>query len=41
MDDQGLTESAAFGFIQKTAMRDRQTMRTVAQRVIDGDLTPT
>ncbi len=40
MDQAGLTESAAFGFIQKTAMRERQTMRDVAQRVLDGDLAP-
>ena len=40
MDQAGLTEAAAFSFIQKTAMRDRQTMRDVAQRVLDGDLTP-
>lgn len=41
MDEAGLTEAAAFGFIQKTAMKERQTMRAVAQRVIDGDLAPT
>ena len=40
MDRNGLTEAAAFGFIQKTAMKERQTMRDVAQRVIDGDLVP-
>jgi two-component system, response regulator PdtaR len=40
MDTYGLPEAAAFGFIQKTAMRDRQTMRSIAQRVLDGDLTP-
>ncbi len=40
MDQAGLTEAAAFGFIQKTAMKERQTMRSVAQRVIDGDLVP-
>ena len=40
MDRNGLTEAAAFGFIQKTAMRERQTMRDVAQRVIDGALVP-
>ncbi len=40
MDRNGLTEAAAFGFIQKTAMRERQTMRGVAQRVIDGVLVP-
>ena len=40
MDDAGLTEAAAFAFIQKTAMKDRQTMRVVAQRILDGDLLP-
>ena len=40
MDNNGLSESEAFGFIQKTAMRERQTMRTVAQQVLDGDLVP-
>mgnify|MGYP001478793670 CR=1 FL=1 len=41
MDEHGLTEAAAFGFVQKTAMKERQTMRTIAQRVIDGELKPT
>ncbi|MEO6989441.1 MAG: response regulator [Aquihabitans sp.] len=41
MDANGLSEATAFGFIQKTAMRERQTMREVAQRVIDGELAPT
>ena len=40
MDAQGLTEAAAFAFIQKTAMAERLTMRVVAQRVLDGDLKP-
>ncbi len=40
MDKNGLSEAAAFGFIQKTAMKQRQTMRDVSQRVIDGDLAP-
>ena len=40
MDQHGHTEATAFGFIQKTAMRDRQTMRTIAERVIDGTLKP-
>jgi AmiR/NasT family two-component response regulator len=39
MDEGGLTEAAAFAFIQKTAMKERQTMRVVAQRVLDGELT--
>ena len=41
MDRSGLTESAAFAFIQKTAMAERQTMKAVAQRILDGELTPT
>ena len=40
MDQAGLTEAAAFSFIQKTAMTERQTMKAVAQRVLDGDLAP-
>ncbi|MCU1352603.1 MAG: response regulator receiver and domain protein [Acidimicrobiales bacterium] len=40
MDDQGLSEAAAFSFVQKTAMRDRQTMRAIAERVIAGTLKP-
>jgi response regulator NasT len=41
MDDHGLTEQASFGFVQKTAMAQRKTMKEIAQRVIDGELTPT
>ena len=40
MDANRLSEAAAFGFIQRTAMGDRQTMREVAQRIIAGDLAP-
>ena len=40
MDEGGLTEAAAFAFIQKTAMAERQTMKAVAQRVLDGELAP-
>jgi response regulator NasT len=40
MDQHGLSESASFSFIQKTAMQDRATMRVVAQKVLDGDLKP-
>jgi response regulator NasT len=40
MDQGGLSEAAAFAFIQKTAMAERQTMKAVAQRVLDGELTP-
>ena len=40
MDNHGLAESEAFSFIQKTAMKERATMRVVAQRVLDGELKP-
>ncbi len=40
MDQSGLTEAAAFSFIQKTAMAERQTMKAVAERVLSGELTP-
>mgnify|MGYP001195790724 FL=1 len=40
MDGNGLSEADAFAFIQKTAMRERATMRDIAQRVLDGDLEP-
>jgi len=40
MDEHGMTESAAFAFVQKTAMRERKNMRDVAQSVIDGTLLP-
>jgi two-component system, response regulator PdtaR len=40
MDDHGLSENDAFGFIQRTAMQSRRTMREVAQEVIDGGLAP-
>ena len=40
MDNNGLSEADAFAFIQKTAMKERATMRDIAQRVLDGDLQP-
>ncbi|MFZ4431933.1 MAG: ANTAR domain-containing response regulator [Microthrixaceae bacterium] len=40
MDGNGLSEQAAFGFIQKTAMQTRRTMRDVAQGVLDGEFRP-
>jgi len=40
MDNHGLTEAEAFTFIQRTAMTDRQTMASVAGRVVDGELSP-
>ena len=40
MDRHGLTEADAFGFIQKTAMNERRSMRSVAEEVVSGQLTP-
>jgi AmiR/NasT family two-component response regulator len=40
MDNHQLSENDAFGFIQKTAMRERKTMKAIAERVIAGELTP-
>jgi two-component system, response regulator PdtaR len=40
MDEFGLNENAAFGFIQKRAMSERVTMRDISQRIIDGDIKP-
>ena len=40
MDDHDLSEVDAFGWIQKRAMKDRVTMRVVAERVIAGELSP-
>jgi response regulator NasT len=40
MDNHQLSENDAFGFIQKTAMRERKTMKAVAERIIAGELTP-
>ncbi len=40
MDRHGMRENDAFRFIQQTAMRERQTMKVVARRIIDGELTP-
>ncbi len=40
MDQHSLSEHEAFSFIQKTAMRERHTMRTVADDVLSGDLKP-
>ena len=40
MDRYGMSENDAFAFIQKTAMRERVTMKMVAQRIIDGELHP-
>jgi AmiR/NasT family two-component response regulator len=40
MDKHAHSENDAFSFIQKTAMTDRSTMKSVAQRIIDGELQP-
>jgi two-component system, response regulator PdtaR len=40
MDRDDLPESEAFSFIQRTAMQTRAKMRDVAQKVVDGTLTP-
>ncbi len=40
MDRDAMDEADAFGFIQRTAMQTRARMRDVAQKVIDGTLTP-
>jgi len=40
MDSSEMSEHAAFGFIQRTAMEERETMRRIAERVIAGELTP-
>jgi response regulator NasT len=40
MDKYKLSESDAFNFIQKTAMRERVTMKEIARRIIDGELKP-
>ena len=40
MDRHAMREGDAFRFIQQTAMRERQTMKAVARRIIDGELAP-
>ncbi|HUR23587.1 MAG TPA: response regulator [Acidimicrobiales bacterium] len=40
MDRHGMSEADAFRFIQQAAMRERQTMRVVAKRIVDGELNP-
>ena len=40
MDRHKMTEGEAFTFIQQTAMRERSKMRVIAERVLDGSLTP-
>ena len=40
MDKFKMSENDAFNFIQKTAMRERVTMKEIAQRIIAGELKP-
>jgi len=40
MDDHGFSESEAFSFVQKSAMRERTTMRAVAEGLLAGTITP-
>jgi response regulator NasT len=40
MDKHRLAEGAAFEWIQKTAMRERLTMKVIGQRVLDGEIGP-
>ncbi len=40
MDTHGYNEADSYGFIQKTAMKDRRQMRDVAQDVLDGAVVP-
>jgi two-component system, response regulator PdtaR len=40
IDQCAMSESDAFGFIQRTAMSERSRMRDVAERILDGSLRP-
>jgi two-component system, response regulator PdtaR len=40
IDELAMSETDAFGFIQRTAMRERTRMRDVAERILDGSLRP-
>jgi response regulator NasT len=40
MDRHGMSEHDAFSFIQKRAMAARTKMRTIAEQVVSGELTP-
>jgi two-component system, response regulator PdtaR len=40
IDELGMSENDAFGFIQRTAMSERSRMRDVADRILDGSLRP-
>lgn len=40
MDRHGLSEGDAFSFIQKRAMTERMTMKTISEQIIAGTVTP-
>lgn len=40
MDEAGMRESDAFGFIQRSAMHERVVMREIARRVVEDGLRP-
>jgi two-component system, response regulator PdtaR len=40
MDEHGLRETEAFGFVQRTAMDRRTTMRDVAKGIVDKSIVP-
>jgi response regulator NasT len=40
MDQHALAEADAFGFIQRTAMAERTTMRAIAEQILAGTITP-
>lgn len=40
MDEHGLSEQEAFRFVQTSAMGSRSSMREVAEKILDGSLTP-
>lgn len=40
MDDHDMSENDAFRFLQQTAMGSREPMRSVAERVLSGELVP-
>ena len=40
IDSHGMTESDAYGFIQRAAMNHRTTMKVVAEMVVSGEIVP-
>jgi two-component system, response regulator PdtaR len=40
MDAHSLSETDAFAFLQKTAMKERRTMKVIAEQVLSGDRAP-